>query len=73
MEADAFVRVIFEIGSIQITDSILTVWLILFVLAISGFWLSRNNDRGFFKLLQKAQYRWLNPSCMKYYRSIVKY
>lgn len=42
MEADAFVRVIFEIGSIQITDSILTVWLILFVLAISGFWLSRN-------------------------------
>ena len=50
MQADVFAHVLFQIGppgfSLEITDSIITVWLITLVLAGIGFWLSRHLSRN---------------------------
>jgi len=41
MKPDVFVHVIFQIGPLQITDAILTIWFIMLVLAGLAFWLSK--------------------------------
>jgi len=42
MQPDVFVDVVFQIGPLQITDSILTIWFITLVLFGLVYWLSKN-------------------------------
>lgn len=42
MKPDVFVHVVFQLGPLQITDSIITIWFIMLVLAGLGFWLTKN-------------------------------